>query len=110
MAKGRRVVGDQNSEELDQMRRALHTIMLMLENLGTMLQTLDNTNVGTIVTGMTEIGAGLEAAFDDGQDDDIGGTLYVGATGLPVEGVIPSPKHPRRPNVGKVEDLDPADL
>ncbi len=115
MAKARKVIGDQNSEEVDQLRRTVHTLMLMLENLGTMLTTLDNTSAATIVTGMTEIGTGLNAALDNGLDADIGGTLYVGATGLEIAGMRPSPQHPRRPRTtqnarGTVVDLDPTDL
>lgn len=101
MAKGRRVVGDQNSEELDQLRRTVHTLMIMLENLGTSLgAALDFTDVNNI-------GDGLNAAFVTGIDS--AATDYTGS-GLPVEGVIPTPKHPRRPTVGKVDNLDQNDL
>jgi hypothetical protein len=101
MAKARRVVSDQNSEELDQLRRTVHTLMIMLENLGTSL------GAAADFTDVNNIGDGLNAAFVTGVDS--AATDYTGSE-LPIEGVIPTPKHPRRPNVGKVEDLDPKDL
>jgi len=101
MAKGRRVVADQNSEELDSLRRLVHTMLLMLRNLGNELDGCAN------AAAINDVGAGLAAGIDAGLDADATG--YVG-TGLVVEGVIPSPKHPRRPSVGKVEDLDPKSL
>ena len=101
MAKGRRVVADQNSEELDQLRRLCHTMLIMLENLGTDLEAAAD------VDAINDVGTGLQAAVSTGVDS--AATNYTGSE-LAVEGVIPSPKHPRRPNVGKVEDLDPKDL
>lgn len=101
MAKARRVVGDQNSEEMDQVRRLLHTLLIMLENLGTDLEN------AAAVSNINNIGTGLAAAINTGVDS--AATDYTGSE-LVVEGVIPSPKHPRRPNVGKVEDIDPKDL
>jgi hypothetical protein len=101
MAKGRRVVGDQNSEELDQLRRLVHTLLVMLRNAG------DDLANATADASVTDIGAGLRDAIDSGVDS--AATGYTGS-GLAIEGVIPSPKHPRRPNVGKIEDLDLRDL
>ena len=114
MAKVRKVVGDQNSAEFDTLRRNFNTLLLMLENLGAMLQTLDSTTAVTVVAGMTEIGAGLEAAINDGADADITGTLYVNSTGgLEIAGVEPTPKIPRGPrntSAGALTDMDPTNL
>lgn len=101
MAKGRRVVGDQNSEELDQLRRCVHTLLLVLSSVATQIG--DAANAAAI----SDIADGLANAIDTGVDSDVSG--YTG-TGLALEGVIPTPQHPRRPNVGKVENLDPKNL
>lgn len=101
MAKARKVVGDQNSEELDQLRRCVHTLMIMLENLGTDLAN------ATADSSVTNIGVGLAAALSTGVDS--AATGYTGS-GLNIEGVDPTPKAPRRPSVGKVVDLDLSNL
>ncbi len=97
MAKARKVVADQNSEELDQLRRCVHTMMIMLQNLGTDLA------AAAAVANINNIGTGLEAAMSTGVDT--AATDYTGS-GLVIEGVDPTPKAPRRPSVGKVVDLD----
>lgn len=106
MAKGRRVVGDQNSEELDQMRRCLHGVVIALENVAS------EVDAGNITA--DEAFTVLLASLSTGLDSDItgvdGGANNYAGTAVALEGVIPTPKHPRRPNVGKVEDLNPADL
>lgn len=101
MAKVRKVIGDQNSEELDQLRRCVHTLMIMLENLGTDL------GAAADFTDVNNIGDGLNAAFVTGVDT--AATDYTGS-GLVVEGVDPTPKAPKRPTVGKVVDMDPQNL
>ena len=103
MAKARKVVGDQNSQEIDVMRRALHTLMIMLENFGT-----DLSNATADIT-VTNLGAGLAAALSSGVDSSA--TNYTGSE-LPIEGVDPTPKHPARPQggIGAVVDLDPNNL
>ena len=99
MAKARKVVADQNSEELDQLRRTVHSLMIILENVGTNLAAaIDPADVGTA----------LEAAIATGVDSDTSGG-YV-PTGIEIVGVDPTPKHPRRPKGGKIVDLDPSDL
>ena len=99
MAKARKVVADQNSEELDQLRRTVHTILLLLENAGNL--------GGAATTTPAETFQAIADAISSGVDVDNGN--YIG-TGLVVEGVDPTPKHPRRPKGGKVVDLDPSDL
>lgn len=100
MAKARNVVGDQNSEELDVLRRCVHTMLIMLENLGTDLEAAAD------FTDVNNIGIGLNAAISTGLDS--AATDYTGS-GLEIAGVNPTPKHPKRPQsaaAGALKDLD----
>jgi len=99
MAKVRKVVGDQNSEELDVIRRCLHTVLVMLENLGTSLEAVVDIN------DLNNIGIGLNAAISSGLDSSA--TDYTGSE-LEIVGVDPTPKHPKRPQggIGSIVDLD----
>lgn len=106
MAKARRVVGDQNSEEFDQMRRCVHSIMLVLQNVASEVDAGNITADEAFTVLLTTLSTGVDA---DITAVDGGGNNYAGTT-LAVEGVIPTPKHPRRPNVGKIDDLDASDL
>ena len=104
MAKGRKVTADQNSEELDQLRRCVHSIMIVLENAGNL--------GGAATTTPAETFQAIADAISSGLDSTNGS--YVG-TGIHVEGMIPQPKHPRRPRAavaasGNVVDLDQNDL
>ncbi len=104
MAKARKVVGDQNSEELDVLRRCVHTMLIMLENLGTDLA------AATLIGDVNDVGTGLQAAISSGLDS--AATSYTGS-GLEIAGVNPTPKHPKRPQsaaAGALKDLDPNNL
>ena len=102
MAKARKVVGDQNSEEMDQLRRAVHGILVLLENVGTAL------GAATADATVTDIGDGLAAAINTGTDAD--SASYTGS-GVDVAGMEPTPKHPKRPTAsGKLVDVDPKNL
>ncbi len=110
MAKVQRIIGDQNSAELDEMRYAYHRLLLILRNIGAEISAPSS-------IGADEAWIRLKEIIDDGIDADTAningsGSAYVG-TGLAITGVEPTPKHPRRPNaaaVAKVSDMDVKEL
>jgi hypothetical protein len=75
MAKARRVVADQGSAELDELRRQFNNLLVVIEN------TSDLTS--------------LKAAIVAGGED-----------GVELNGVKPTPVHPRRPRDGTLVALD----
>jgi len=101
MAKGRKVVSDVSSEEVDALRRTVHTLMLVLRGFA------DDLSNAAAASNINNVGAGLRDAIDNGVDS--AGTDYTG-TNLLVEGVVPTPKHPKRRQSGTVVDLDSQDL
>lgn len=106
MAKARKVIADQNSAEFDALRRSVHAILVVLQNVAGAVDAGDITADEAFTVLYTTISAGLDAdiALVDG-----GLNNYAG-TNIAVEGIHPTPKHPRRPNVGAVADIDQNDL
>lgn len=77
MARARKVVSDQNSQEFDELRRQFNNLLAIVEAAA------DFAAVQTAIT------AGTDAA----------------ATGREINGVRPTPTHPRRPRVLETEEL-----
>ncbi len=102
MAKAREVVADQHSAELDEMRRSLHALLLVLENVANEVDNGSITADEAFTALLTTLQAGLDS---DITGVDGGGNDYAG-TGLTVAGVKPSPLHPRRPRNTDLVDLD----
>lgn len=101
MAKARPVVSDQHSAEVDEMRRSLHALLLVLQNVAF---EVDAGNI-TADEAFTALLTTLSTAVDsDIATIDGGGNTYTG-TGLTVAGVKPTPLHPRRPRNGELADL-----
>jgi hypothetical protein len=87
--KGKRVLADINSAEVDELRKSHHRLMLVLRNL---------CSLGAAAADLAELQAVLLAVadnFDSGVDAD--GTGYTG-TNLPLAGVVPTPKSPAKPD------------
>jgi hypothetical protein len=77
MARARKVVSDQNSQELDELRRQFNNLLLVLE-------------------GTTSF-ATLQTAIVAGNDT---------VTGVDINGVRPTPLHPRRPRNLDTENMN----
>ena len=77
MARARKVVSDQNSQEFDELRRQFNNLLAIIEGAATLaaVQTAITAGVDTVVTGRE------------------------------INGVRPTPTHPRRPRVLETEDL-----
>lgn len=69
MARARKVVADQNSQELDELRRQFNNLLAIIENAADL--------------------AAVQTAIADGVDS--------AETGREINGVRPTPTHPRRP-------------
>jgi hypothetical protein len=101
MARARKVVSDTHSAEMDEVRRTLHSLMLVLESVAS------SVDAGTITA--DEAFTALLAALQTGSDDDItnidgGANDYVGS-GKELAGVRPTPTHPRRPRITGSEEM-----
>jgi len=77
MARARKVVSDQNSQEFDELRRQFNNLLAIMEA---------TTDFSTLQTAIT---AGVDAAD----------------TGRELNGVRPTPTHPRRPRNLETEEL-----
>lgn len=93
----RRLVADQSSAEVDQLRRSLNALLLVLENLaGTSFTALADLQEALANT----LAGGLDADFTTATNAD----SYVG-TGVELVGLRPTPKHPSRAGMAKGEHL-----
>ena len=93
MARARKVVSDQSSQEFDELRRQFNNLLLVLEN------------ACTEVAGATtadQAFAAIAQALTNGSDTDA--TNHVG-TGRELNGVRPTPTHPRRSRNQGTEDM-----
>lgn len=103
MAKARPVLSDMSSAEFDETRRALHNLMLVLENVAS------EVDAGNITA--DEAFTALLTTLQNGKDEDISGidsgaNNYTG-TDVTVAGVKPNPTHPRRARVqDSLVDMD----
>lgn len=103
MAKVRLVVGDTPSVEVDQLRRSMNALLLIIENVASQVSAGDV----TAEEGFTA----LQAALSAGMDDDIegvggGSNNYVG-TKVEVVGLRPMNRHPRWAGTATGTNLKP---
>ena len=99
MARVRLVVGDQSSAEVDQLRRTVNALLLVLENLA-----------GTTFTDHADLQEALANTLSTGVDSDFTTTTsadsYVG-TNVEVVGLRPMNRHPSRPGFALGTQLVP---
>lgn len=94
MARARKVVSDQNSQEFDELRRQFNNLLAILQQYAT-------EEAGATTTAV-QAAAALADALTAGVDVD--NSPHVG-TGREINGVRPTPTHPRRPRVSETEEL-----
>lgn len=90
----RRVVSDNSSAEVDELRRQFNNLLLILETVCT-------EHAGAMTD--DQAFAALAQALSTGIDSD--STNHVG-TGREINGVRPTPTHPRRARVQSTESAD----
>jgi len=93
-AKVRLVIGDQNSLELDALRRSYNSLLIVLQNIAA--------EQAAATTTATQAAAALSTALSTGLDSS--NAPHVG-TGRLVYGVRPTPTHPAR-RAEEVTQLD----
>jgi len=89
MARARSVVSDQNSQELDELRRQFNNLLLVLQR-----NARDEADATTTAVQAAEA---LATALEGGTDVD---------TGREINGVRPTPTHPRRPRKLGTEEMN----
>lgn len=94
----RKVVSDNSSQEVDELRRQFNNLLLVLENV---CAEVAATTVADAETGLEALGL----AISSGLDSTASVTNHVG-TGRELNGVRPTPTHPRRARVQKTETAD----
>ena len=99
MARGRKVTADQHSEEFDELRRTVHTLLHMIENA--------KASLTAGVTAANVLNAWADAVAT-GKDDNPNSIANYVESGRDLVGVVPAVGHPRRP-AGPTVDLDPDD-
>jgi len=95
--KARLVVADQNSAELDALRRSFNSLLIILQNIAA-------EEAATTISSV-QAAAALSAALSTGID--LSSAPHVG-TGRMVYGIHPTPTHPARQaeDVTKLETMD----
>ena len=99
MARARLVVSDTSSEEVDQLRRTVNTLLLMIESA--------EASIAATATAEEVLGAWADAVrtgFDNNPDS----VDHVVPTNREIVGIKPTPKHPQRPK-GALRDMESAD-
>jgi hypothetical protein len=99
MARGRKVTGDQQSEEFDELRRTVHTLLHMIENA--------KASLTAGVTAANVLNAWADAVAT-GKDDNPNAIANYVDSNREIVGVVPVPKRPARARQGTI-DLDPDD-
>ena len=97
MAKARVVVGDQQSEEFDELRRTVHTLLHMLESAKEAIDT-NGADAEQVLEAWAD-------AVITGKDDNPTGIVNVVPTNREVLGVHPSRALPARPRMTQTVDL-----
>lgn len=92
MAKARLVVADQNSAELDQIRRGLNALMVVLENVASEVDAGNITADEAFTALLTTLSTGLDSTI---ASIDGGANTYTG-TEREVVGCRPTPLHPKQ--------------
>lgn len=88
MARARKVVSDQSSQEFDELRRQFNNLLLVLER-----NARDEADATTTAVQAAEA---LATALETGADAD---------TGREINGVRPTPTHPRRARNQSTEEM-----
>jgi hypothetical protein len=91
MARARKVISDQSSQEFDELRRQFNNLLLVLQR-----NARDEADATTTAVQAAEA---LATAIEDGVDVD---------TGRELNGVRPTPTHPRRARNQGTEAMDDA--
>ena len=99
MAKARLVVADQHSAELDQIRRTVNAILLMIEGAEASLTA--GASAENVLNAWAD-GVGV------GVDSNPSGISNVVATNVELVGIKPTPLHPRHPR-GALRSMAAAD-
>ena len=95
--RARLIVADQSSQEFDHMRRSYNALLLILEDLGARLTAEVATAPSAADLEIISVFQSISDGIRDGVDNDPDGELGVaGTTGLAIEGLRPTPRHPRR--------------
>jgi hypothetical protein len=97
MARARKIVGDLNSAELDHLKRTVNTLILMLETAGTSVD--DGATAEEILSAWS---AGIAAGVDNNPES----TANITSTGRTIEGLWTTPKHPDRPKMPQLVDMN----
>lgn len=95
MARARYVISDTSSEEVDQLRRTVNTLVLMLETAEASL---------TAGASAEDVLNAWADAARTGTDDNPASIADITSTSRELHGLRPTPKHPRRPK-GKLVDM-----
>ena len=95
--RARLIVADQSSQEFDHMRRSYNALLLILEDLGARLAAEVTTAPSAadleILAVFQSISDGIRDGVDSDPDSELGTHV---PTSLPIEGLRPTPRHPRR--------------
>lgn len=94
MARARKVVSDQNSQEFDELRRQFNNLLAILQQ--------NASEEAAATTTPLQAATALADALTAGVDVD--NSPHVG-TGRELNGVRPTPTHPRRPRNLETEEL-----
>jgi len=95
MARARLVISDTSSEEVDQLRRTVNTLVLMLETAEASL---------TAGASAADVLNAWAATARTGTDDNSEAIANIVDTGRELVGMKPTPKHPRRRR-GSLRDM-----
>lgn len=98
----RRVVSDNSSQEVDELRRQFNNLLLVLENVCSEVDATTITADEAFTVLATTLAAGSDASITG---VDSGGNDHAG-TNRELNGVRPAPTHPRRARVQKTESAD----
>jgi len=101
MARARKVVSDMNSQEFDELRRQFNNLVAVLEAVCAEVDATTITADEAFTVLATTLAAGVDA---DITGVDAGGNDHAG-TGREINGVRPTPTHPRRPRNLETEEL-----
>ncbi len=95
--RARLVVSDQSSAEVDHLRRTMNALLLILEDLGARLAAEVTTAPTAADLEILSVFQSISDGIRDGADTDPDGELGAATTtGLSIEGLRPTPRHPRR--------------
>lgn len=103
MAKALPVISDLGSNEVDELRRSFHALLLILENVCAQAEAATITSDEAFVA----IGAALASGVDADITGIGGGSNDYAGTGLALVGIKPEPNRPRARRSSALVDLSP---